>query len=270
MIAATSLWGYRAVIGHLTQRELKLRYKRSILGWLWSLINPAAVLFVYIVVFGIFLGLEPPVAGNGELRSFPIYLFAGLMVWDFFSIVLTGSMGWLLASGSLLNKVYFPAEVPVLAGSLAVLVQTTTEAVILLVVLAVVDNISLTALLLPLVMALLFLFSLGLALITSLANVYFRDVTHIVNIGTTVLFYATPIVYPIDLVPDAIWGDFPIRDVILFNPLTQFVSATRDIVYGLHVPGLDRLAFLTFVSVVTFGVGWTIFRRYATQLSEDL
>lgn len=269
MIAAANLWSYRAVIGQLTQRELKLRYKKSILGWLWSLINPAAVLGVYTLVFGTFLAIEPPVAGNGRLKSFAIYLFAALIVWNLFSIVVTGSMGWLLSSEPLLNKVYLPPAVPVLAGALSVFVQSATEAVILVIVLALLGNLGSTALLLPVVMALLFLFSLGLGLITGLANVYFRDVTHIVGIGTTVLFYATPIVYPLDLVPERI-GGFPIRAVILFNPLTQFVTTTRDILYGLQMPGLDRLAALVLVSVSTFGAGLFVFTRFGGRLSEDL
>jgi ABC-type polysaccharide/polyol phosphate export permease len=270
MGAIARLWNYRAVIRHLAQRELKLRYKRSILGWLWSLINPAAVLVIYTVVFGIFLRIEPPVAGNGRLQSFAIYLFAGLVVWDLFSIVVTGSMGWLLSSGPLLNKVYFPPEAPVVAGAVSVLVQTATEAGILLLVLAVVGNLSFSVLLLPGIMILLFLFAIGIGLISSLLNVYFRDVTHIIAVGTTVLFYATPIVYPVDVVPSEIWGGFPVLEIIRLNPLTQFVGATRDILYSLQTPGFDRLAVLTAVSVVSFGIGLAVFSRYGARLSEDL
>ncbi len=270
MGAVIRLWNYRAVIQHLTQRELKLRYKRSVLGWLWSLINPAAILVIYTIVFGIFLRIEPPVAGNGRLQSFAIYLFAGLVVWDLFSIVVSGSMGWLLSSGPLLNKVYFPPEAPVLAGALSVLVQSATEAGILLLVLALVGNLSFSALLLPAIMILLFLFAVGIGMISSLLNVYYRDVTHIVAVGTTVLFYATPIVYPVDVVPSAIWAGFPVRDIIRLNPLTQFVGAMRDILYSLQIPGFDRLAALTAVSVFTFGLGLAVFSRYGARLSEDL
>lgn len=270
MGAVIRLWNYRVVIQHLTQRELKLRYKRSILGWLWSLINPATILVIYTIVFGIFLRIEPPVAGNGRLQSFAIYLFVGLVVWDLFSVVVTGSMGWLLSSGPLLNKVYFPPEAPVLAGALSVLVQTATEAGLLLLVLAVVDNLSLSALLLPCILILLFFFAVGLGLISSLLNVYFRDISHIVAVGTTVLFYATPIVYPLELVPTHIWSGFPVHDIIRLNPLTQFVGTMRDILYSLQTPSLDRLVALTAVSVFTFGVGLAVFSRHGPRLSEDL
>jgi ABC-type polysaccharide/polyol phosphate export permease len=270
LIAATNLWQHRAVIGHLAQRELKLRYKRSLLGWLWSLINPAAILGVYTVVFGTFLSIEPPVAGNGHLKSFAIYLFTALVCWNFFSWVLTGSMGWLLSSGPLLNKVYLPPEAPIWAGALSVLVQTGTEVAILLGVLAVLGNLSTTALYLPFVMVSLFFFSLGLGFITSLINVYFRDVTHLVDIGITVLFYATPIVYPFELVPKYIFGGFPIREVVGLNPLTQFVGITREILYSLETPSLERLGALALASFATFALGWTVFRRFGGRLSEEL
>jgi ABC-type polysaccharide/polyol phosphate export permease len=270
MLVSARLWNYRAVIHHLTQRELKLRYKRSVLGWLWSLINPAAVLLVYTLVFGTFLRIVPPVAGNGRMQSFAIYLFAGLVIWDFFSAVVTGSMGWLLSSGPLLNKVYFPPEAPVFAGALSVLVQTATEAGILVVVLAIADNLSISALFLPLVMALLFLFALGLGLMASLANVYFRDITHIVSIGTTMLFYATPIVYPLEFVPEKVVPGVPIRDIVHLNPITQFVGITREILYHLRTPSMSSLGLLAAVSVFTFATGLLVFRRYGAHLSEDL
>jgi ABC-type polysaccharide/polyol phosphate export permease len=270
MLLPARLWNYRAVIHHLTQRELKLRYKRSVLGWLWSLINPAAILLVYTLVFGTFLRIVPPVAGNGRLQSFAIYLFAGLVVWDFFSAVVTGSMGWLLSSGPLLNKIYFPPEAPVFAGALSVLVQTATEAGILVAVLAIVDNLSISVLFLPIVMALLFFFALGLGLIASLANVYFRDITHIVSIGTTMLFYATPIVYPLQLVPEKVGPGVHIREIIRLNPITQFVGIARDILYHLQIPSLSRLGLLAAVSAFTFVIGLLVFHRYGAHLSEDL
>ena len=81
MTAATEIWSFRNLIYNLAQRELRSRYKKSVLGWLWSLINPAAMLGIYTLVFGVFLKTEPPPAGNGDLKSYGLYLFAGLVVW---------------------------------------------------------------------------------------------------------------------------------------------------------------------------------------------
>src|SRR3989442_15419685 len=87
--ASPAVWRYRGLVGQLAQREIKLKYKRSVLGWLWSLINPAATLGIYILVFGFFLKIQPPVAGNGHLKSFGLWLFSGLVMWNFFAAVST-------------------------------------------------------------------------------------------------------------------------------------------------------------------------------------
>jgi ABC-type polysaccharide/polyol phosphate export permease len=267
---ATELWTYRGVVRNLAVRELKLRYKRSLLGWLWSLINPAAILGIYTLVFGGFLRVEAPPAHNPTLHSFAIFLFTGFIVWDFFSVVVRASMGWLMEAGPLLNKVYFPGELPVMAGAMSVTVQTGTEAVILLLVLALVGNLGPTALFLPLILALLFLFTIGVAMMVSLSHVYFRDVAHVVHISTTLLFYATPIVYPFSIVPERLGSGFPIKSVLALNPLTQFVDITRTVLYELRVPSLRQLIGLGAVSAVSFLGGWAVFRRYGRHLSEDM
>jgi ABC-type polysaccharide/polyol phosphate export permease len=270
MAARTGLWSYRGLIGQLAQRELKLRYKRSILGWLWTLITPAAMLGAYTLVFGIFLRVQPPVAGNGRLQSFAVFLFCGLVMWNYFSFVVNQSMGWLMGTGPLLRNVYFPPQSPIIAGSLSTLVQTITEITVLILVLALLGNLAVTALFLPIALLLLMMFSLGIGFLVSLANVYLRDISHIVGIGMTLLFFATPIVYPFDVIPETIWGGFPIQDIIRYNPLTQFVGVARDLLYHLTFPDADRLVGLFIVSLGTFGAGWFIFRRYSARLSEEL
>src|SRR3954471_13319753 len=182
MASATELWGYRGLIGNLAQRELKAKYKRSLLGWAWSLINPATTLLIYTVVFGTLLKVKPPTAGNGHTESFALFLFAALVVWNFFNAVVTGSMGALIGAGPLLRRVYFPAECPPIANMLATLTQTVLEIVILLLVLVIVGNLSWTVLLFPVLLLLLALFSMGIGLVASLLNVYYRDVNYLVTI----------------------------------------------------------------------------------------
>jgi ABC-type polysaccharide/polyol phosphate export permease len=269
MAAISEVWTYRGLIGNLAQRELKSRYKRSVLGWLWSLLNPASTLLIYTVVFGTILRIEPPAAGNGSTKSFAMFLFAALVIWNFFNAVITGSMGALLGAGGLLKKVYFPPECPPIANALTVVSQTAIEALILVVVLAFAQNLSWTVLLFPYLIALLALFALGIGLVLSLLNVYFRDINYLVGIGLSLLFYGTPIVYPISLleqnnVPEAI------RFLVELNPLTQFVGASQQIFYLLEVPSLARLGGLTAVSVTTFAVGWTIFSAKSRDVSEEL
>jgi ABC-type polysaccharide/polyol phosphate export permease len=267
--SASQIWSYRFLIGNLTQRELKSRYKRSLLGWGWSLINPAATLLIYALVFGSFLRIVPPVAGNGHLQSFALYLFAGLVVWNFFNNVMTGSMGSLLGVGSLLRKVYFPPESPAIANALAVVTQTIVEATILVVVMAVVGNASWTFVFVPWILGFVLLFALGLGLVLSLLNVYFRDIGYLTAILLNLLFYATPIIYTFDLVPQKV-GFLPVRTIITLNPLTQFVGGMRDAVYLLQVPSLGRIVGIVVSSLVTFFAGWAIFSRHSRLISEEL
>ena len=91
MASATEIWSYRGLIWNLTQRELKVKYKRSLLGWLWSLINPATTLAIYTIVFGTLLKITPPIAGNGHTKSFALFLFAALVIWNFFETLSTST-----------------------------------------------------------------------------------------------------------------------------------------------------------------------------------
>lgn len=269
MASATELWAYRGLIGNLAQRELKARYKRSVLGWLWSLINPASSLLIYSIVFGEFLRVEPPVAGNGELKSFALYLFTGLVIWNAFSNIVTGAMGSLLGAGPLLRKVYFPAEAPAIANTLSVLLQTVIESMILLAFLVGFGNLSIHALWLPYVLLMLTIFALGIGLVLSLVNVYFRDIGYLTTIALNMLFYVTPIIYTFEIIPERV-GFLPARTIITLNPLTQFVGAARDALYLLQTPSTGRLIGLTLTSLVAFAGGWTLFAKHSSNVSEEL
>lgn len=268
MASVSELWTYRSLIVNLTSRELKGKYKKSALGWFWSLLNPAVSLAIYTLVFGALLKVEPPVAGNGELKSFALFLFAALVMWNLFSAVVTGAMSALIAAGPLLKKVYFPPECPPLANTLAALFQAGLEIMILVVALAVVGNLGLTAVLVVPVIALLAAFSVGIGLLLSLANVYYRDVNHLTAIGLQLLFYATPIIYPFSFVQERAPGW--IVQACTISPMTQFVEASRDVFYRQEVPSLGRWAGLVAAGVISLGIGWTVFRRGARDVSEEL
>jgi ABC-2 type transport system permease protein len=268
MSTVPELWSYRGLIANLTTRELKGKYKKSVLGWLWSLINPATTLAIYTVVFGTLLKVDVPVAGNGHTKSFALFLFSALVMWNFFNAVITGSMVALISAGPLLKKVYFPAECPPLATTVAALFQTAVEVGILVAVLIVVGNLSWTAVLVVPIVALLTVFSIGIGLALSLFNVYFRDVNYLTSIGTQILFYATPIIYPYSLVQDRAptW----IATLVTLNPLTQFVGASRDVFYLQQVPSLGRMLGLLASAVISLALGWWLFERGAGDVAEEL
>jgi ABC-type polysaccharide/polyol phosphate export permease len=265
----TEIWTYRNLIWHLTQRELRSRYKKSILGWLWSLINPAATLLIFSVVFGTFLRVEPPPLADGSPGIFALYLFAGLIVWNFFNGTVTGAMGALQSAGPLLSKVYFPPACPAIANMFTVLTQTALEALILVAVLLVIGNLGWQVILFPVLIVFAMLFALGVGLFVSIYNVYFRDVSYLVTIALQALFYSTPIIYTINLVPEQLFG-LPMRALVRLNPITQQVVFARDIFYLEKVPTLLNVVGLAVSSTLTFLVGWWLFSRKAENVTEEL
>ena len=270
MSSIATVWSYRTWILNLTRRELTSRYKRSVLGWLWSLINPAATLAIYSVVFGVFLKVEPPVAGNGHTKVFAIYLFIGLVVWNFFNAVVNGAMTALQASGGMLNKVYFPPESPAIANMLSAMFQLMIESSILVVILFAVSNTSWTFLLLPFLLILLAFMSLGLGLFVSVYNIVYRDVAYLVGIFMQILFYLTPIIYPLSIVPEYV-GPFPAQWMIAhLNPVAAFVDAARLLLYELVVPPPGEWLVLMLWSFGIFAIGWITFNRRAAVLIEEL
>jgi len=267
--AVTEIWTYRNLVYNLAQRELRARYKKSLLGWLWSLINPASMLLIYALVFGVFLKIPPPVAGNGRTSVYALYLFAGLLVWNFFNAVVMGSVSALQGSGGLLNKVYFPPSTPAIANMLTVLLQALIEATILAVIMIALGNVSATYFIFPIMMVLLTPFALGLGLFFSIYNVYYRDVGYLVGIAMSLLFYATPIIYPLSQVPEEIHG-VPVRAIISLNPLTQFVEWSRDAFYNLRWPSAASFLGTTAASLAVFTFGWIVFNRKARNVAEEL
>lgn len=269
MSSAAQVYAHRNLISNLARRDLKAKYKRSVLGWLWSLINPAATLGVYTLVFGVILQGNAPVAGNGELRSFALFLFSGLIAWNLFANTLNSSMQSFEGSSPLLTKIYFPPECPAIAGVAGVLLQSVLELLVLVVIMAVVGNLSWTLLLFPALFLLLALFAGGLGMILSLMNIRYRDVSYLVSILLQVLFYCTPIVYDVTQVPEHV-GGLPARRLFELSPTTQFVVCFRDIVYFLRVPPFGSMVYVVVVTGVVFTFGWWWFGRNAPKIIEEL
>jgi ABC-type polysaccharide/polyol phosphate export permease len=266
--AATELWAYRNLIYNLAQRELRSRYKKSILGWAWSLLNPASTLAIFSLVFGLLLGGDAPLAGNGRTSNFALYLFCGLVVWNFFSGTVNGSIAALQNAGSLLNKVYFPPACPAIANMFTVMLQALIEGTILIVIMVVIGNVGPTIVLFPLLLLSVGLFGLGIGLFVSVYNVYLRDVGYLVSIVMNMLFYATPIVYNLAIVKEKLPGwAFRIYEL---NPLVQFVQWSRDAFYTLRWPSATSFVGVLGVSLLTLVVGWLLFNRKARNVIEEL
>jgi ABC-type polysaccharide/polyol phosphate export permease len=199
-----------------TLRELRSKFKRSTLGWLWSVINPLANIAIYTVIFGVFLKVAPPVGDPSGLEVYGFFLVCGLLPWTFLTSGLNGAAASIVTNEGLVKKVYFPRWVLPAASTLAWLANFGVELIVLGVVLLVAGNLVVPWI--PVVIALMALeagFVLGLGLLLSAANAYFRDVQHFMAIALNIWFYATPILYPPEQIPaDSEFLGVAVRDLL--------------------------------------------------------
>jgi ABC-2 type transport system permease protein len=259
---------------NLTLRELRGKYKRSVLGWTWSLINPLSTVIIFSIIFSLFLKIDPPTGDPSGLHSFPLFLLCGLLCWNFFATGTMSSMGSLIANSNLIKKVYFPREILVASTVASVLVAFAVEMLVLCVVLLVFGNMVIPWIPMALVlMAIETVFVLGIGLALSVVNVYFRDVEHFVNIGLQALFYSAPIVYPIRYVPTSaqfLGMTIPVRQIYELNPLVKFVNSFRAVLYDLRFPPIGDIAYLVAWSVAMLLLGLWVFSKLERRLAEEL
>jgi ABC-2 type transport system permease protein len=272
MNAVAELTQSRELLVNLTLRDLRGKYKRSLLGWSWSLLNPLSTLVIYALVFGYLLKIKPDQGANG-LENFPAFLLCGLLPWNFLSGALNGCMGSLIGNAGLIKKVYFPRELLPFATVLSLDVSFVIEMGVLSVFMLYLGNMVLPWMLPALVlMALLTCFAAGLGLVFAVFNVYFRDVQYLVGILLNLWFYLTPIVYPIKYVTDfadahdAQW----VVTVYRANPMVGFTDAFRDLFYNLQFPQIGTLAYITAWSLGALAVGMVVFGRFQGRLAEEL
>jgi lipopolysaccharide transport system permease protein len=264
----------RELTWNLTLRELRGRYKRSVLGWTWSLLNPLSTVLVYSIVFKFFLKIEPPVGDPSGLHNFALFLLCGLVAWNYLSNGMNACMDSLVSNRNLIEKVYFPREILVVSTVLSLLVSLLIELAVLALILLIVGNMVIPWIPMALVVvAIQTLFVLGVGLLLSVLNVYFRDVKHLMAIVLQALFYSAPIVYPMSLVPekaDLFGWVIPLRTIYELNPLVTLVETYRDVLYDLRFPPLGDMAYLVAWSVGVFAVGLWVFNRLDGRLAEEV
>jgi ABC-type polysaccharide/polyol phosphate export permease len=246
-----------------------------VLGWAWSLVNPLASALIFTAVFSFVLRVPVPI-GAGGLRSYTLFLLCALLPWNFMSAVMTGGMGSLVANGNLIQKTYFPRQVLVISVATAAIVTFAIEmAVLSLLFLPFGSNpLAFVPLVIP-YMLLLTLYALGIGLLLSVLNVYFRDIAHFVGLFMQIWFYATPIIYPRSLVDKAIenhsWmTTYHIDLLYASNPMVSFVEAFRDLLYQQQLPSLGQGVYLVVVTFVTVLIGLLAFHRWQGRIAEEL
>ena len=257
--------GYGDLLRTLVKREIRVRYKGSALGLLWSLVYPLAMMAVYTLVFAVLW------KSAGDIPHYPLFVLAGLAVWGFFQAGLQLGTGSLVANADLIKKVWFPRELVVAA---AVLAQTVSIGVILVVLvpldLIIVPRTARTMLLAVPILAALLCLVLGFAWIASTANVFFRDVEHLLGVLFLPWFFLTPVLYSLTLLPAAVQHPWLINLLRYGNPVTPYVEGLRGVMLEGVVPGATLLAYIFLVGPFLALMGLLVIQRYEDRLAIEL
>jgi ABC-type polysaccharide/polyol phosphate export permease len=241
----------------LVLAELKVKYRGSVLGFLWSLLNPLALIVIYSIAFRYIIRIP--------IERFTVFLIAGLLPWSFFAGSAMASTVSLMINAGLLKKVHFPREILPASTVLFNLIQMLLALAVFLPSLVVLGRrVPWTLVYYPAVLGLQVLFVLGVALGLSALTVVFRDLRHLTEVGLTMLFWLTPVVYHVSMVPERL------RALFLLNPMAAYVSAYQEITYWGRPLSAGVFATMTGWALASLLVGWTIFRRRAPYLAEDL
>jgi ABC-type polysaccharide/polyol phosphate export permease len=245
---------YRELIFQLISRSVKTRYKRSFLGVAWTMVNPLLTMAVLTLVFSSLFRFPA--------ENYALYVLSGLLLWNFFAQSTTAAMGDLMWSGGLITRVNFPKSVfPIAAvgtGLFNLLLALIPYFAIALILGA---KISIAILWLPISILIATIFTLGVAMALSSVVVFFADVLPMYEIVLTAWLYLTPIIYPIDLLPE------PIQSVLRFNPLLPIVEVFRAPLYEGMPPDLSTLAYASAVAIVALVLGWWMFTRKSREFA---
>lgn len=242
------IYGSRNVLYQLVAQQLILRYRRTALGYLWTLINPLLMMTVMAVVFSALF--------KTDLKTFAVFLFAGLIPWNFFSSVVSQSGAAFINNEGLIKKIYLPKALFPLSIASALLIDSLFSFIALFVIIiALGGTISWSLLFLPIGYLLLFGFAMGFGMVMSVATVFFRDLQYVMIIVMQALFFLTPILYK----PDALSGK--IRWIIEMNPVTPFIALFRAPLIDGTLPSSIVLLQATMISFATMAVGMIVFLR---------
>ncbi len=257
-----SLFYYRELLWNFTKRDITARYSGTILGVVWSFLNPLAMFLVYLVVFGFFLHMRLP--GDDSFMSFVLYFSIGFFPWAFFSSALMRSASAILDNRNYIKKVPFPAEIFPYSVILSELVSLCIGFGILIIFTFFVKGISLVIFFLPLILIIQIILTFSFGLVLSAVTVYFRDLYQILGSTLMVWFWLTPIAYPVEIIPQKI------KFFMNFNPMFWMVNFYRDILFYKMSPDVWRMiVFFLLVSVI-FMISIIIFKKAKKGFSEML
>lgn len=253
------IYDYRQMIFSLVRKDLRGRYKGSVLGFLWTFINPLLQMVVYSIVFSTIMRVV-------DVDKYYIFLFVALIPWIFFSSSVTGGSSSILASKDMVTKIYFPREVLPIAYVTSCFVNMLLCFIVIFAVLLISGvGLNFAALCyLPVIMIVEYILALGVALISSAVTVYFRDLEHILGIVMMAWMYFTPIMYSESMVPEKFLTLFHL------NPMSHIIIAYRDILYYKTCPDMSTLLRAGILGIVFLVIGFVVFNKLKKRFAESL
>jgi lipopolysaccharide transport system permease protein len=251
------LYNYRNLIWVLAWVEFKQRYKNSVLGYFWSLLEP---LFMFAILYIVFSNLM-----RVQVEHYQLFLLQGIIMWSFFTRSTSMSLMVIAGKPQMVKKVYFPRDILVIAGCITALLMSIFESIVFLAFLLFFKiPLSLNILYLPLIVFLFFIIALGTSLVLAALNVYYRDIQYIWALVLQVGFFATPVIYPLSIFPQYL------LQILSYNPLAQVIFLARDVTLYSRMPNAASFLFVVFIAAVILGIGYAVFMRLEPRFAEEL
>lgn len=252
------LYRYRALIAALVGRHLKIRYRGSLLGFLWSMLNPLCLMLVYTLVFKYFIRFD-------QVEHYTVFVFCGLLPWLWFSSALSEGASSIASSGHLITKSMFPAQVlPFVVVSTSLVNYLLSLPLLFVFMFFSGSSFSLSILLLPFIVLIQFVLLYGLALALAALNVFYRDIQHLLGNLLTLLFFLTPITYPVSAIPERF------RTFLQFNPLAALTSLYHSLIIDGALPSMQDLLIAGLCALLACFVGQQIYQRKHEGFAEML
>ncbi len=251
---------YRELLWNLAIRDIRVRYKQTLLGIAWAVFSPLSMMLIFTFVFS-----KVAIIKNTGDIPYPIFVYCGLLPWTFFASALKLATTSLVANPSLITKIYFPREVFPLSVIISWLVDFFVSLVILFGLMAYFKvSFHWTILLMPLMLFFQILFMIGLGFFLSMGNLFYRDVKYIFEVIIMLWMFATSVVYPIKT------DSKILQDILMLNPMTHIINAYRDLLIRGHIPDISTLTLPITIILIIFLSGWFWFHKAEFLFAENI
>ncbi|OFW63569.1 MAG: hypothetical protein A2Z35_02095 [Actinobacteria bacterium RBG_19FT_COMBO_36_27] len=255
------LLSYRTLLWTLTWRDIRVRYKQSLLGIAWAMFIPVSMMLLFSFVFTRIVAVKTDI-------PYPIFAYCGLLPWQFFASATTAATNSLIANRSLVTKIYFPSEVFPISSIIAAFVDFLVGSIVLVALImyfyftGASIMVSWTVFLVIPVILVQIIFTAGVSFFLSMGNLFFRDVRYIYNIIITLWMFATSVVYPMKI------SSPELQKILHLNPMTPIIDAYRDVLLRGKVPDMNNFGYAIVISLAVFLSGWIIFYKIQHKFAE--